>query len=71
VLATGWTWEYVWENMTLRRLEVMNRLWKDCPPPNISLAKVSAMIAAFLGIESVRSAPKEPPALLNMPDFEE
>jgi hypothetical protein len=71
-MTTGWTWEYVWENMTLPRLEVMNRLWKHCPPPNLSLAKLAALLSAFMGVhEPVKREPSEPPALLNEPDFED
>ena len=60
--------------MTLRRLGVMNRLWKKSPPPHISLAKLSAMVAAYLGVKE-----EKPPAILperaneipTLPDIEE
>ncbi len=41
---TGWTWEYVDEQMDIPRLIEMNRYWRAHPP-------VREMVQAYLGIE--------------------
>jgi len=46
---TGWTWDYVDENMTMERLNALTGYWEDHPP-------LQAMIASYFGIES---KPKE------------
>lgn len=73
-MATGWTWEYVWENMTLQRLEVMGRLWKKAPPEHVSAARIYALFAAWLGVKeesNVPAAPAQLPGFLTLPDIEE
>lgn len=42
--ATGWTWEYIDENMTLPRLAVMNKHWNVAPPVHISLARLNGAL---------------------------
>lgn len=42
ITATGWTWEYIDEFMTLPRYEEMREYWDDNPPVHI-------MVAAYLG----------------------
>jgi hypothetical protein len=32
VISTGWTWEYIDDNMTLPRMEALNQYWVDNPP---------------------------------------
>lgn len=73
-MATGWTWEYVWENMTLQRLDVLNRLWKRIPPQHISTSKIYTLFAAGLGVEDEETSvpdsnPSSPPVIL--PEIEE
>jgi len=73
-MATGWTWEYVWETMTFQKLEVFGRVWKRNPPLNVSMAQVNAILKAYFGIEDKTSnKPKEPvlPGFMTQPDFEE
>ena len=38
----GWTWEYIDQNMTLPRLEDLNRYWAQYPP-------MHRLVAAYLG----------------------
>ncbi len=50
--ATGWTWEYIGQCMTLPRLYAMQDYWKGAPP-------VHESVAAYLGI---KAEPVAPPA---------
>jgi len=43
IACTGWTWEYIAENIDLPRLESMNRYWRKSPPLHL-------MVQAYLGI---------------------
>lgn len=43
--ATGWTWEYVGQCMTLPRLYAFIDYWKSAPP-------VAESVAAFVGIKA-------------------
>jgi hypothetical protein len=75
-MATGWTWDYVWETMTFQKLEAFGRMWKKNPPPHISVAQVSAMLKAFFGVkdkEIDRGNVPEPilPGFMTQPDMEE
>jgi hypothetical protein len=40
--ATGWTWEYIGECLTLPRLAALQKHWRDFPPVHI-------MVAAYAG----------------------
>ena len=44
ISQTGWTWEYIGQNMTLPRLYEMQRYWEQHPP-------VGDLVAAYLGYE--------------------
>jgi hypothetical protein len=45
IAATGWTWEYIDENMTLARLAALNEHWDRFPPTHKALAR---LCSAFL-----------------------
>jgi hypothetical protein len=67
--STGWTWDYIAENVDLVRLAAMNDYWRGHPP-------VHAMVAAYFGIkpeeETAReSAEQDFSALLSMGAFKE
>ena len=70
-MATGWTWEYVWENMTFQRLEVFMRIWKQTPPPNVSLGILTTLLKHFMGVEENRSPIPPGEDLATLSDFEE
>lgn len=73
-MATGWTWEYVWNHMTLQRLDAMQRLWKKCPPPHVNLSMITALLKAFMGVKDEVQLPKGPakmPEFVNLPEIEE
>lgn len=42
IAATGWTWEYIDEFLTLPRLAAMNRYWAVNPPLHL-------MVQGYLG----------------------
>ncbi len=44
ITITGWTWEYIDEQMTLPRLYGLSDYWRDHPPLHI-------LIGAFLGVK--------------------
>lgn len=48
--ATGWTWDYVGEHMTLPRLYAMFEHWGRYPPAHISAA-------LFAGIKPAKPTP--------------
>lgn len=49
---TGWTWEYIDENMTLPRLYAIYRHWERRPPTHW-------MIAAYFGLDKETPKPKD------------
>lgn len=49
-MCTGWTWEYIDDNMTIPRLQAMSDYWQEHPP-------LHQLVATFLGVKS--KAPKE------------
>ena len=60
-LETGWSWEYVDEEMTLPRLDGFVKLWKQTPPIRTMLAA----LGSALGMEpNAGSTPKR-----NRPDL--
>jgi hypothetical protein len=38
ISCTGWTWEYVEEELDIPRLVGLNRYWAECPPTHLLLA---------------------------------
>ncbi len=74
VMATGWTWDYIWETMTFQKLEAFGRMWKKNLPPHISMAQVNAMLKAFFGVKEIDTGPSAAPILpgfITQPDIEE
>lgn len=57
-LETGWTWEYVDEEMTLPRADEFVKLWKITPP----LRLVLTSIAVALGMPAPNVASKLKPS---------
>lgn len=52
--ATGWTWEYIGQALTLPRLYALWEYWQGSPP-------VAESVAAYLGVKPERkSAPATP-----------
>lgn len=49
--ATGWTWEYIGQNMTLPRLYAFTKMWADTPP----LAESVAALAFGFGVLKKRT----------------
>lgn len=43
-MSTGWTWDYVEENLDLPMLSALSAYWADVPP-------IQVMIASYLGIK--------------------
>jgi hypothetical protein len=73
-MATGWTWDYIWETMTFQKLEAFGRMWKKSPPPHVSIGQVSAMLKAYFGVEEKDKGPAPEPILpgfMTQSDFEE
>jgi hypothetical protein len=73
-MATGWTWDYVWETMTFQKLEAFGRMWKKSPPPHVSISQVNTMLKAFFGVKDKESGPATAPVLpgfVTQPDIEE
>lgn len=48
IACTGWTWDYIAENVDLLRLETLNRYWDKFPPLHV-------MVAAYLGLKPQES----------------
>lgn len=46
ILETGWTWEYVDEEMTIPRIMGFRAVWKQTPPLRVALA---ALLKGFGG----------------------
>jgi hypothetical protein len=73
-MATGWTWDYVWETMTFQKLEAFGRMWRKSPPPHVALGQLSFMVRTYLGFKDKDSEPDAPPILpgfITQSDFEE
>jgi hypothetical protein len=56
VLETGWSWEYIDEEMTMPRANEFVDLWKLTPPLRVTLS----IIAHALGMESPESTGAAP-----------
>jgi len=50
IACTGWTWDYIAEDLDLPRLESLRRYWAQLPP-------IHMMIAAYFGISPQKQAP--------------
>lgn len=50
--ATGWTWEYIGERLTLPRLYALYAHWRKFPP-------VAVSVALYLGIKPKAPAPQD------------
>ena len=50
--STGWTWDYVAENVDLPRLECLSRYWDRFPP-------VHVLVASYMGIKPKTEAIEE------------
>lgn len=44
-MSTGWTWDYVDEQMTFPRLEALNKYWRQHPPVHI-------LVAGYIGYKA-------------------
>ncbi len=54
--ATGWTWEYIGQCLTLPRVYALFEYWKQCPP-------VNETVAAYIGYKP--AAAKAPLRMLD------
>lgn len=72
-MATGWTWDYVWETMTFQKLEAFGRMWKKNPPPHVSSSQIAAMLKSFFGVKEKDTVPAAPilPGFMTKADIEE
>lgn len=61
VACTGWTWDYIAENVDLPRLKALNLYWSDNPP-------LHRMVASFLGIEPAKT-PQQTASLEEAAEF--
>lgn len=52
ITATGWTWDYIDEYLTLPRLNALGKHWQDFPP-------VNETVAAFVGIKPEKKEPRK------------
>lgn len=41
-MSTGWTWDYIDDNMTIPRYLALAKYWKEWPP-------IHKLVAAYLG----------------------
>lgn len=66
IAATGWSFEYMDDVMTLPRLLALTGCWKDAPP-------IRLMLQSFAGAGSKKAVPKQDvndfEALKTMPGF--
>lgn len=49
IAATGWTWEYLDEFLTLPRLDALTKHWERYPPVHITAALFTGVAAAATG----------------------
>ena len=42
--STGWTWDYVADNLDLPRIQHLNEYWREHPPVHI-------LVASYMGIK--------------------
>jgi hypothetical protein len=52
IMATGWTWDYIDDFMTLPRLYAMHEYWKQWPPVHI----IQALKAGIKPKQEVKTA---------------
>lgn len=41
ISSTGWTWEYVEDNVTLPKLAILDKFWQQIPPTSLQLKRIS------------------------------
>lgn len=73
-MATGWTWDYVWETMTFQKLEAFCRIWEKNPPLHVSSAQIATMMKAYFGVGDKDTGDSRAPAMpgfLTQPDIED
>ena len=46
--STGWTWDYVADNLDLPRIRHLNEYWREHPPVHI-------LVASYMGIKQSSS----------------
>lgn len=56
---TGWTWDYVWEELGVDRIEELEKHWANEPP-------VDVLVAQFLGFKR-KGATTQAPARIEPP----
>jgi hypothetical protein len=44
VTATGWSWEYIDDYMTMPRFQQLTRYWLKFPPQHLSLASIKSAL---------------------------
>lgn len=60
--------------MTMQRLEAFGKVWKHSPPQHVSLARITMLLKAFMGVKDDDTGSPDKAAaerLMNMPDIEE
>jgi hypothetical protein len=65
IQATGWSWEYVRDHMTLPRLAEMNKYWASFPPVHISAGRIYHAITGTKPTPLSSAAEAEPVKDLN------
>lgn len=51
ITATGWTWEYIDENMDFFRLHELMEYWKEFPLPHVNLQRLVHLVAGLGGVK--------------------
>jgi hypothetical protein len=54
ITATGWTWEYIGEYMTIPRLDALIAYWDTFPPLSHSVNEIRQIIRAYFKIPDNR-----------------
>jgi hypothetical protein len=60
--------------MTMQRLDAFGKVWKDSPPQHVSLARITKLLKAFMGVKETDSSSPDIQAaehLMNLPEIEE
>lgn len=58
ITATGWTWNYVDQHVTLPQVEAMSRFWETIPPAALQLKRISLALGIAPEKTVKTSAPK-------------
>jgi hypothetical protein len=67
ITSTGWTFEYIDENMTLFRLAELSAYWKNHPPSHVC----NAIMAGIKHSDSAANQDEKVPDFALLPDIEE